>query len=220
MGKSTLARRLVADAPRLLAFDPQSEHDGLQLDYRAFAAYLETRWWTERWRVTLYEASEAARFAAWAWVVGKWTQGRGLVVLIDEADMMAPPMREPAALRELMARGRHHAIDVVAIARRPAEVSRLITSQAAELYCFRIHEPRDVTFLGGIMGADAKQLPELQPFEYLRWTPAGTTKLQLAVTGAGDGKNLNVLRSSAISEPATHTTDTSSTGGTMGPGGE
>lgn len=182
-GKTTLARQLVRDVPRLLVFDPTEDADALRLDYAAFAGYLEQRWSAPRWRVALWERKYADKFCAWAVVVGKRVASAGgLGVVIDEGDLVARPNAEPDAFRELMARGRHYEIDVIGIARRSTEISRDLTALADTLYVFRTQEPRDVAYLGGIIGIDhARVLPTLQRYEYLEWTPAGCERKQLAV---------------------------------------
>lgn len=173
-GKTTLARQLVAGAPRLLAYDPFGEHDALALDYADLVDYLDYVDSLERFRVGLREAGHEEEFCALALVIGRRLQqeppGRQLVVLLEEADLVARPGQEPPVFQDLVARGRHEGIELVAVSRRPAEVSRLITSQAEYFYVLRAQEPRDVTYLRGYIGeaaaAAAQQLPK---FHYLAW---------------------------------------------------
>lgn len=178
MGKSCLVRQLVADVPRLIAHDPQEDYDTLRVDARGLGDFLEARYQTPRWRVGLYEGGHGAAFCAWAWAIAK--RSPGLVVLIDEADMVAPPNGEPQGFKELCARGRHVDALLLAVARRPTEVSPLIRSQSERLYVFRTQHPPDVAYLAGIMGGDAARvLPTLQRFEFIEWTPAGWHKQTL-----------------------------------------
>jgi len=175
-GKTTLARELADPAPRLLAFDPFQEQDCLQLELEAFRDYLDqaaVAGRLDRFRLGLVGAAEQGEdLCALAWVMGQKLEGKPLVVLLDEADMVAQPGQEPDVFRRVVSQGRHAGIEVIACTRRPAEVSRLITSSAHELYIFRTQEPRDLAYFRGLLAADlVDTIAELKPFEYVAWTP-------------------------------------------------
>lgn len=165
-GKTTKARELVADARRLLVHDPFAEHDALHLDYGPFCDYLDASP-LDQYRVALIEGGAEEEFCATAWAIGETYEQRGdrdgFTVLLEEADLVAQPGRETPVFRRLCAQGRHYAIRLFACSRRPAEVSRLLTSQAAEFYVFQMQEPKDMTYLGGLLGKDvAGEAAELQ----------------------------------------------------------
>jgi hypothetical protein len=185
-GKSTLARQLVAEAPRLLVHDPMREHDCLHLELDAFAEFFE-RSPLDRFRVGLCELGAEEEFCAWAWVLGQRVPAHQLTILLEEADLVAPPGRETPIFRKLIAQGRHYGIAPVAVSRRPAEVSRYLTAQAHELYVFRSQEPKDLTYLRAFIGAEAtERVAAFERFEYVRWTDSGWTVghvEQLAVPG-------------------------------------
>jgi hypothetical protein len=173
-GKTTLARQLVAPAPRVLAYDPFGEHDVLALDWGELVDYLDYVESLDTFRVGLREAGHEEEFCALALVVGRRLQqeppARQCVVLLEEADLITRPGQEPPVFQDLVARGRHEGIELVAVTRRPAEVSRIITSQAEEFYCFRTQEPRDVTYLRSYIGeAAAEATKGLTKFNYVAW---------------------------------------------------
>jgi DNA helicase HerA-like ATPase len=176
MGKTTLARQLVAGEARMLAYDPFGEHDALALDWSTCLDYLDAHR-LERFRVAVTEGGHEHEFCALAWELAEHCGG--LTVVLEEADLVARPMVEPEFFRQVVARGRHREISIVSTSQRPAQVSRLLTSQAAEVYCFRTHEPADVRHLRSILGDVADQLPELEPFEYVHWTPTACTRSRL-----------------------------------------
>ncbi len=174
-GKSTMARHLVTGAPRLLAYDPFGEHDALALDFADLVDFLDYAPSLAGFRVSLREAGHEADFCGLALAVARELQREqppgGLTVLLEEADLIARPGQEPPVFQDLIARGRHDGIELVAVSRRPAEVSRLITSQAEFFYVFRTQEPRDVTYLRGYIGeAAAGAVQQLPKFRYVAWS--------------------------------------------------
>jgi len=187
-GKTTMARQLVAAAPRLLAYDPFGEHDALGLDYGELVDYLDYVDSLDAFRVGLREAGREEDFCALALVVGRRLQqeqpARQLVVLLEEADLVARPGQEPPVFQDLVARGRHAGIELIAVSRRPAEVSRLITSQAEFFYVFRTQEPRDVTYLRSYIGESAAAATQqLDAFHYVAWQGGQWTEQVLPPPG-------------------------------------
>lgn len=194
-----MARQLTAAAPRVLAYDPFSEHDALPLDYHDLVDYLDYAESLGAFRVGLEEAGHEEDFCALAIALGRRLQQEcppgGLLVLLEEADLIARPGQEPPVFQDLVARGRHAGIELVAVSRRPAEVSRLITSQAEYFYVFRTQEPRDVVYLRGYIGeAAAGAAQQLSAFRYVAWRggewseialPAPTARHERTASSAG-----------------------------------
>lgn len=189
-GKSTVARRLVADRRRLLVYDSRREHQAiaLPLDYSDFENYVDAAAaddFARPFRVALIEESYEEDFCALAWVVGVRLRGAGVTVLIDEADLVAQPGRETRIFKRLAAQGRHEAIELIACARRPVELSRFVTAFADEFYLCRTQEPDDLRFLRSIVGADAAAaVAELPKFQCVRWTLDGWAVHEIAPDGA------------------------------------
>lgn len=182
MGKTRLARRLLADHPRMLAYDPYGEHEALRFDQpEALVAYLDQHAKRGRFRCSLASwraaniQTESDYFCATAWATAQVT-GDCLAVF-EEVDMIAPPGRETPQFRRLIAQGRHAGgrghtgVSILSTSRRPAEVSRLLTSQADHIYAFRLQEPADLQYFRSVIGREPSDaIPTLSPGEYVAWT--------------------------------------------------
>jgi len=102
--------------------------------------------------------------------VCKITQAVGdCYLIIEEVDNFATPTNMPMELKKVLKYGRHYNISMIFISRRPAEINRLITSQSQRFVCFKMFEPRDITYLRSIMGPVADEIPKLEVLHYLDW---------------------------------------------------
>jgi hypothetical protein len=182
MGKTRLARRLIADQPRVLAFDPYGEHVALRFDdAQPLVRYLDDVAPRKRFRcaVTAWRSSDptedADYFCAVCWATAR--VAGDVLAVFEEVDIIAPPGREPRQFRRLVAQGRHAGgqghtgVSILSTSRRPAEVSRLLTSQAEEIYSFRIQEPADLAYFRSVIGREPTDaIPDLAPGEYVAWS--------------------------------------------------
>jgi hypothetical protein len=102
-------------------------------------------------------------------------QSPGVVLAIDEVSYWTKPNQTAPALSDLIRYGRHWRVDLLGVARRAAETSRELTSQADELYTFAVHEPRDLAYFGEIMPAEVcAKIPALGQYEYIKYQINGT----------------------------------------------
>lgn len=94
---------------------------------------------------------------------------RDLVLVVDEVDQLAGTQQNlpPPEFKKLVHFGRHFGASIVACARRPADVSRALTSQARRFTVFAQTEPTDIKFLVSVLGPKAKEAKELPDLEYL-----------------------------------------------------
>jgi hypothetical protein len=91
-----------------------------------------------------------------------------LTVLIEEADLRCSPQYMVPALDKLIRYGRHWGVSIVALARRPAEISRHLTAQADTIVSFQTVEPRDLDFFRArCSDAFAELLPRLEPYAWV-----------------------------------------------------
>jgi KaiC/GvpD/RAD55 family RecA-like ATPase len=101
---------------------------------------------------------------------------RGPVVLmIDEVSYWTSPGKSTAGLSRLIRYGRHWQVDLIGVARRPAETSRELSAQSTMLYIVGgIVEPRDVQYMKQVLPAEAlsKSL-SLSRFHYLKYSTDG-----------------------------------------------
>lgn len=87
--------------------------------------------------------------------------------LIDEIDMVSSPTTIPKELDYLLRYGRHHEIDIIGTARRPAEVHRNLTANSDDIYVYQTHEPRDLTYLQKFI--DVEKVSGLPQYECLHY---------------------------------------------------
>jgi len=99
-----------------------------------------------------------------------------VALMIDEVSYWTSPGRSTPGLSRLIRYGRHWRVDLIGVARRPAETSRELSAQATRLYVIgKVVEPRDVDYLSRILpaGAMSKSM-SLAEFHYLNYSTSGT----------------------------------------------
>ena len=102
---------------------------------------------------------------------------RGPVVLmIDEVSYWTSPNKSTAGLSRLIRYGRHWQVDLIGVARRPAETSRELSAQSTIIYIVGgIVEPRDLAYMRQVLPAEAlTKSTSLRRFHYLKYYTDGT----------------------------------------------
>lgn len=89
-------------------------------------------------------------------------------VVLEEADRFDDPKISPE-YDEIISRGRHYGVSILAISLYPFKLPADLRRQATRIICYRMHEPRDLDYLDDIIGEDVEKLPDLEPFHYLDW---------------------------------------------------
>lgn len=79
-------------------------------------------------------------------------KARDCMIVVDEVSLFCSPSKLPAEIGELVRMGRHRNLDQVFVSQRPADVPRILTSNADELILFGIREPRDLDYLRKVSG--------------------------------------------------------------------
>ena len=87
--------------------------------------------------------------------------------VVDEIDMISSPTSIPKELDYLIRYGRHHSVDLITTARRPAEMHRNLTANADDIYVYHTHEPRDLSYLSRFL--DIEVIGGLKQYEYLHY---------------------------------------------------
>lgn len=92
-----------------------------------------------------------------------------IAFVIDEVDMFAPAtMTNKAAFYHLIHYGRHNRIDIITTSRRPANISRNLTSQTDLFFFSRIRENTDKKYIEDYIGKElAETAKRLQRFTFL-----------------------------------------------------
>lgn len=105
---------------------------------------------------------------------------RGPVVLmVDEVSYWTSPGKSTPGLSRLIRYGRHWQVDLIGVARRPAETSRELSAQSTILYIVGgIVEPRDLAYMRQVLPSEAMtKSVSLPSFHYLKYSTDGTYAL-------------------------------------------
>lgn len=154
-GKSRLARAIIAPSRNLLIVDTLGEHGNLA-----------PRVTVEQLASALAANPEAYRYGVLPpnletvdWLERVAAARPGCCLFIDEIDYWYTDSRAVVGdgLAALVRYGRHYEQSVVAVARRPADLSRTVTSQAT-LWCFPMREPRDRAYVAQFANIDPGEL--------------------------------------------------------------
>jgi hypothetical protein len=91
-----------------------------------------------------------------------------ITFIVDEIDFYCSPVNIPDNLMKLIRYGRHNGISIIVVSRRPADIPRLLTSQANIIISFKHHEPRDIAYLSEFIPKEyIDKLPSLQDGEFI-----------------------------------------------------
>lgn len=166
LGKTTLARYLVTQMPRVLVLD------SLGTDYGGGCVVRDPGALIEYWnKVQHYAAfSIIARpagdeMAAAVFRIAR--QARDLWLVVEEADKYCNASGIQPEFREIINYCRQTNVSVLALARRAARINRDLTANADWIVAHRTVEPRDLEYLREFM--DVTPLPQLDRFQWVRW---------------------------------------------------
>lgn len=98
-------------------------------------------------------------------------------LLIEEADRLDDP-RTFFEYDEAISRGRHYGVSLIAVSFYPAKIPAMLRRQTTRLISFRQIEPRDLDYIAEIIGDLAYDLPNLEKFQYVEWTPLEGAKIK------------------------------------------
>jgi len=101
------------------------------------------------------------------WACSK--KGNGVIFVVEEVDRFSDSTHLSTAFANIVQRGRHRDITLIAISQRPYRVNRTLSSQVKELYTFQQSEPRDIDFLSEFLGQDVERIRELPLYTYIYW---------------------------------------------------
>lgn len=176
-GKSTLARSWIAQARRVIIFDPNGEPDwAAGADVTSDPAELVAlagRKGRSRicWRGVMtggVEAFEWGNRCAWA--------GEDYWVVWDEVERFCVNSQFPPVADKLVQAGRHRGCRIIACTRRPKRMPIIFRSLATRMAVFRMTAPEDINFFVDMMGRElADQLPMLRDYHAIDWTETGAS---------------------------------------------
>ena len=165
-GKTVLTYELIDDSwPRVVVLDPMGEYlTGFEVVWglQEGSEYLVSHANKPKFRVSIQglDPWECVRLLPIVWEI------RDTLLVVEEAGLLCTPYELPSELSNLVLRGRHRNISQIYTSQRPATLHRHITSQADLIVVFKMHEPRDITYLSAIIGKEeADSLKDLDDYE-------------------------------------------------------
>ena len=153
---------------RTIVFDPLSEyHGGLVCrSFDEFVSYFTSEY-PRTFKIvcrfrgeTIEETDEMYDKAARA----VWEIGNCLLV-VEEAEQFLSSGNESHFINYLISFGRHKQISILALGRRPVEISIKLRAQFTSIFSFRQTEPRDLEYLS-LWGFSPGDLSTLEPFKF------------------------------------------------------
>jgi len=174
-GKTTLTEKLIVglDKPTIIA-DPRQQYSDEPNRRILFTSVASFRNWIKvnypiftKYKLELIVDVTKKDFNELATLVSKM---KNITFLIDEVDMFTNPLgKKDDAIDGLIHYGRHNQIDLVTTSRRPANISRDLTSQTDFFYLSRLAEPNDTKYFRAKYGNDIiPTLQNLKKFEFLQ----------------------------------------------------
>lgn len=164
-GKSFYANRISYDLERVIIADSLNEYKGGHI----FLSY-------DEFSLRIFDLIERKKFR----IICKFSltddydqlfdicfKFYNFTLLIDEADLYGSSHVIMPTFRRLISYGRHRAINLILISRRPYDLHPLIRSQTDEWIIFKTTEERDLGFIADL-GIDPEKISHLKLYEYFK----------------------------------------------------
>lgn len=176
-GKTVMARHMVSDKRRLIVYDPMRQFSScgaVLVRFEDLVAYISHN---RRGHFRAVYQPEIPLDATDDRVRAEFIRMCDLVnrlvnvyFLVDEIDNCLPPRdRENGFFKNMIQRGRHAQVSLVATTIRYTDTQRNLTAQADTIICFHTHEPSDVKYFRNYFGIMADDLPTLPPYHYVKY---------------------------------------------------
>ena len=182
-GKSTAAKALLRARRHVVAIDPMGEYGGkgwsVCTTRGGVARAIAERIGQGRSLKVAYQcggayATEAAWVAAGVWNLQRnWRHGGPIITLVmEEANAYYPAigLQRPEAriFDEIVLRGRHRGIEILAVTQRPAGVSTQLRGNAGEIWAFHMPMARDRKAAEEKAAGVAERIRQLPDYHCLR----------------------------------------------------
>lgn len=96
------------------------------------------------------------------------TAAKRCSLVVDEVDMYSDAWDAPDEFSWLVQYGRHHAVTMYCIARRPKDLWKSLRANANEIYMLRMIDPDDQKYLAAFIGkGPAAKLKDLKTLHYV-----------------------------------------------------
>ncbi len=101
----------------------------------------------------------------------------GIQVVVEEVQNYSSPHNLPDWLKKCLLIGRHQNISLLFTSQRPGEVNKTIISQCAHIFCGKIIEGNDLTYIAKILRQDADKLLNIQDRRFIYFSKSGVTEV-------------------------------------------
>jgi DNA helicase HerA-like ATPase len=169
-GKTTLCNEMLESEKRYIVVDSLREYTcGTTFEsVQEFAGFAKTKM---RGKIqSVVRVGTDDDFDKLCRIVKVLGEVKPILYVVEEADIRCSPTYLPASLDQLIRYGRHWGVSLLAISRRPAEITRHLTAQADTIIAFQTFEPRDLEFFRKRCGLDfARDVARLKPHRFIVW---------------------------------------------------
>lgn len=175
-GKSTELEKLLSSLPRIIAVDPNGEHDWLPNEIDSLDQLREFfRWAGKRklWAANFVPGEEIEEDVSEASRIIFNSPGH-CAAAFDEITEYCSAGHAPKPFSRLVRRGRHRQIDIFYTSLRFAETPRRLTAQTDRFILFQQAEPSDLDGIAKRCGRDVADLvAHLGAHERIIWDARG-----------------------------------------------
>ncbi|WP_109314992.1 ATP-binding protein [Pseudovibrio ascidiaceicola] len=179
-GKSTITKQRLKELPRgarVIAFDTVEEYEGAGWNrvrtMKALLKVIQQKWKTG-FKISFVptadeEVEELDQIARIVWECQKneGKNGTHFLIVVEEADLSIPNQKKKAgfnAVKNLILRGRHRAIDMIAITQRPALLEKTYRANCAREFVFTLADESDRQAIAKVIGRtkldDLRRMPK------------------------------------------------------------
>ena len=170
-GKSYLVKQHLEGFNRFLVYDTLGEYtQGVIFQDIPSLVEFWQKHYQEDFRLVYQPLQPEEDFAAVCELV--WACGN-MVLVVEEIDRFTDSHSLGFEFANIVQRGRHRHITLIALSQRPYRVNRTLSSQVKEMYTFKQNEPRDIDFISEFIGEDVERIRELPLYNYIHWTADG-----------------------------------------------
>ena len=174
-GKTFAAKKRVSAFPRYVIFDTLGQYSDMGIiceDVPEFKKLFAEVYNKQSMRIVFQPVNPQDVFEE----ICEYVYDCGnLCFLAEEVGMFVSPTSMGWNLANIIQRGRHKNIDVLAVNQRPFGIPRILTSQAKEIISFKQREPRDIDYFREFIGERAEEILTLPQYHFLRWCADGNT---------------------------------------------
>lgn len=94
---------------------------------------------------------------------------KNVLLVVDEVDFFDSATKQVREFKRLIHYSRHYRVDLITTSRRPANVSRDLTSQTDDFIIFTLSERRDLDYFGAMAEDLPDRIRALKKFEFIKY---------------------------------------------------